>query len=140
MELKDTQYFKSWEIIYSYVAEQNNIDNTPTDEEIIENINYTLERLNTIRENYGKPIIITSGYRCDMLNSLVGGVKDSYHKKGLAADLEWDIDLAKHIIDNEQFDSFIREINGNTKWLHIQFRRNRDEERQKVRSINVKKG
>lgn len=139
MELKDTKYFKVSEILRSSTAKKLEIDNIPTDEEIIENINYTLERLNTIRENYGKPIIITSGYRCDMLNSLVGGVKDSYHKKGLAADLKWDVDLAKHITDNEQFDSFIRESNGNTKWLHIQFRRNRDEERQKVRSINVKK-
>lgn len=137
--IKDTQYFKAEEMLYSITAEKLEIDNIPTDEEIIENINYTLERLNTIRENYGKPIIITSGYRCDMLNSLVGGVKDSYHKKGLAADLKWDADLAKHITENEQFDTFIRERNGQTKWLHIQFKRNRNEERQHVRYINVKK-
>lgn len=137
--IKDTQYFKAEEMLYSITAKKLEIDNIPTDEEIIENINYTLERLNTIRENYGKPIIITSGYRCDMLNSLVGGVKDSYHKKGLAADLKWDADLAKHIVSNEQFDTFIRERNGQTKWLHIQFKRNRNEERQHVRYINVKK-
>lgn len=136
MELKDTQYFKSWEIIYSYVAEQNNINNTPTDETIIDNLNYTLQRLNDIREGYGKPIVISSGYRCDELNEKVGGVNDSKHKNGLGVDLKWDSDLVTYMIDNCSFDKLIREKSGNTKWIHLQFRRNIEEERRFLYAIN----
>lgn len=136
MELKDTQYFKSWEIIYSYVAEQNNINNTPTDETIIDNLNYTLQRLNDIREGYGKPIVISSGYRCDELNLLVGGVNDSKHKNGLGVDLKWDSDLVTYMIDNCSFDKLIREKSGNTKWIHLQFCRNIYKERRLLFNIS----
>ena len=122
MQLIDTKYFKSWEITNSTKAKENNIDNTPTEDEIINNLNHTLQRLNTIREGYGKPIIISSGYRCPELNELVGGAKDSKHLTGLAVDLKWDKDLVEYIIDNFSFDKLIREKSGNVKWIHIQFR------------------
>ncbi|MBA7525641.1 hypothetical protein ES705_17794 [subsurface metagenome] len=44
-----------------------------------------LERLRILIGN--KPIKITSGYRCKNQNSIVGGVKNSYHKYGLACDI-----------------------------------------------------
>jgi zinc D-Ala-D-Ala carboxypeptidase len=43
--------------------------------------------LDPIREKYGKPITVTSGYRSRFLNELVGGVSTSQHRSGLAADL-----------------------------------------------------
>lgn len=129
MKLIDTEYFKSWEITNSTKAKENNIDNTPTEDEIINNLNHTLQRLNTIREGYGKPIIISSGYRCTELNELVGGVKDSKHLTGLAVDLKWDKDLVEYIIDNCSFDKLIREKSGNVKWIHIQFRKDISTER-----------
>lgn len=46
--------------------------------------------LDPIREKYGKPIIVTSGYRSQFLNNLVGGVSTSQHLFGLAADLRCD--------------------------------------------------
>lgn len=46
-----------------------------------------LELLDTIRESYGAPIVVTSGYRSEAHNRAVGGVKNSYHTQGLAADL-----------------------------------------------------
>lgn len=124
MELKDTKYFKVSEILRSSTAKKHNIDNTPTDETIIDNLNYTLNRLNTIREQYGKPIYINSGYRCDELNVLVGGVKDSKHRLGLAVDLRWDTDLIDFLIENCSFDKLIREKAGKSKWIHLQFCRN----------------
>lgn len=136
MKLIDTKYFKGWEITYSYVAEQNNIDNTPTDETIIGNLNYTLQRLNEIREGYGKPIVISSGYRCNELNEKVGGVGNSKHQEGLAVDLKWDNELLEFITNNMQFDKLIREQAGNTKWIHIQFRRDRETERNLIYSIS----
>lgn len=47
-------------------------------------------KLDEIREGYGKPIIINSGYRSPELNKAVGGVVQSYHQKGLAVDIKWD--------------------------------------------------
>lgn len=136
MKLIDTKYFKGWEITYSYVAEQNNIDNTPTDETIIDNLNYTLQRLNDIREGYGKPIVISSGYRCDELNEKVGGVNDSKHKNGLGVDLKWDSELLEFITNNMQFDKLIKEKSGKTCWIHLQFRRDRETERNLIYSIS----
>lgn len=135
-KLIDTKYFKGWEITYSYVAEQNNIDNTPTDETIIDNLNYTLQRLNDIREGYGKPIVISSGYRCDELNEKVGGVKDSKHRLGLAVDLRWDTDLIDFLIENCSFDKLIREKAGKSKWIHLQFCRNIYKERRLLFNIS----
>ena len=128
-KLLDTQYFKSYEIIYSYKAEQSNIDNTPTDDVVIANLNYTLQRLNSIRERYGQPIIISSGYRCEELNRMVGGVKDSKHKTGLAVDLKFDEDLFEFLKANCSFDKLILEQNGRTKWIHVQFRLDKSTER-----------
>lgn len=132
MKLLNTQYFKSSEIIYSYKAEQLEIDNTPTDDVVIANLNYTLQRLNTIRERYGHPIIISSGYRCEELNKAVGGVKDSKHKTGLAVDLKFDEELFEFLKDNCSFDKLILEQNSKTKWLHIQFRLDKSAERRLI--------
>lgn len=43
--------------------------------------------LNAIRSRYGKPIVVNSGYRSPEHNAAVGGVKNSYHTLGLAADI-----------------------------------------------------
>lgn len=137
-KINDTKHFKSFEITYSYIAEQNNIDNTPKDETIIDNLNYTLQRLEEIREGYKKPIVISSGYRCEELNELVGGVDNSKHKDGLAVDLKWDSDLVEYLIDNCSFDKLIREKSGKTKWIHIQFKKDRDKERGLVRYLEQK--
>ena len=136
MVINNTKHFNSWEITYSYVAEQNNIDNNPTDETIIDNLNYTLQRLEEIREGYGKPIYINSGYRCDELNEKVGGVNDSKHRLGLAVDLKWDSDLVEYLINNCSFDKLIKEKSCKTKWIHLQFKRDRSKESNNVISIN----
>ena len=134
--INDTKYFKVDEFLRSETADKLGIDNTPSDETIIDNINYSLTRLNEIRESYGKPIIISSGYRCQALNEAVGGVKDSKHQEGLAVDLKWDTQLLEFITDNMQFDKLIREKSGKTRWIHIQFRRDRETERNLIYSIS----
>lgn len=48
----------------------------------------TLKVLQPLRDLYGKPMTINSGYRCEELNDLVGGVPTSQHRKGEAADIK----------------------------------------------------
>lgn len=132
------KYFTLYELIKSDVAEEKGINNTPQEEDIIKNIEYTISRLDEIREGYGKPIYVNSGYRCGKLNKEVGGVDDSKHKEGLAVDLKWNSDLVNYIVDNCSFDKLIREKSGKTKWIHIQFKKDIDKERRLVLYLEQK--
>lgn len=134
--LKAGKYFSIYEVVHSDVAEEKGIFNLPLDEKVIDNLNYSVSRMDEIREGYGKPININSWYRCKELNAEVGGEEDSYHLKGLAVDIRWDKELVEYIINNCQFHKAIREKAGKTKWLHIQFKRDRSKELNKVISIN----
>ena len=58
---------------------------SPFDETVVKRELIVL--LNAIRSRYGKPIVVTSGYRSPEHNEAVGGVKNSYHTLGLAADI-----------------------------------------------------
>jgi hypothetical protein len=134
--LKAGLYFSIYEVVHSDVAEEKGIFNLPLEEDIIDNLNYCIGRMDEIRENYGKPIYVNSWYRCKELNAEVGGAEDSYHLKGLAVDIRWDKELVEYIINNCQFHKAIREKAGKTKWLHLQFKRDRSKELNRVISIN----
>ena len=115
------------------------IDNTP-DAEAIENMrNLCTKVLEPLREHLGQPVVITSGFRSKRLNEAVGGVKQSQHLRGEAADLmvesekqarEW----IRWMMDNLKFDQLILEKQGSKVWVHVSLKRNR----QQVRTINVK--
>ena len=76
------------ELIKSDVANANKINNIPQQAYIYDNLlNLIIFCLQPLREKIGKPIIISSGYRCDKLNKLVGGVSNSDHRFGAAADI-----------------------------------------------------
>lgn len=81
------QYFKFIEMVRSSKADEFNIDNWPKDADIMDNIIFTMECLDKIREDYGLPLYITSGYRCKELNNKLNGSKTSQHMKGQAADI-----------------------------------------------------
>ena len=133
--MKTPKYFTFLEMIKSSTADKNNIDNNPTNPEIIDNINYTMERLDEIREKYGKPIIITSGYRCSELNKKVGGKSNSFHLKGLAADLKYSVELWTFLTQHAKFDKLILETSKSAKWIHCQF--SKENERNQIFSLNV---
>lgn len=136
MQLIGSEHFAVQEILYSQTAKKHNIDNTPKDEVIIGNLNYTIRRLEEIRVGYGKSIIVNSCYRCEELNKLVGGVKDSKHVKGLAVDLKWSQQLFDYIQNECSFDKLIREKSGKSVWIHLQFAKNIEDERHKVIYLN----
>lgn len=133
--LKCGKYFQINELIGSKVAEEKGIFNLPLDEKVIENLNYSVSRMDEIREGYGKPININSWYRCKELNAEVGGTENSKHLTGLAVDIRWDEYLLEYLKQTPQYDKLIIEKAGKTKWLHLQFKRDRSKEQNKVISI-----
>lgn len=82
------KYFTIKELTESNTANKNNIDNTPNKQEEYNLIQLVDNILDPLREGYGKPIIVTSGFRCEKLNNLVKGSKTSQHKTGQAADIK----------------------------------------------------
>lgn len=81
--------------------------------------------LEPLRAHFGRPVILTSGFRGDAVNSAVGGSSSSQHSKGEAADLGIPgvkfIDVAKWIRDNLEFDQLIME----GTWVHVSYRAER---------------
>ena len=120
--MKKIKYFKLSEFINSATAKRLNIDNMPTFE-IVDNLNRLADYLDSIREKLGKPILVSSGYRCPVLNKAVGGVANSQHQKGLAADLVCaDMEsLEKVLRETGGFDQLIKEHRkGSTSfWFHV---------------------
>lgn len=80
------KYFTFDELTYSRTAVENGLLNRPGATER-DNLAQLVERLlEPLRERLGEPIAILSGYRSPEVNSLVGGVPDSQHTLGEAAD------------------------------------------------------
>ena len=84
------KYFTFKELVRSEVALSNDIVNEPPrgeEAEIYLNLRILIDSLlDPIRERFAVPMIITSGYRCEKVNRLVGGVENSQHMKGEAVD------------------------------------------------------
>lgn len=121
------KFFTLNELIKSDAAKRSKINNTPNKQEennliaLVENI------LDPLREAYGKPIIVTSGFRCERLNKLVNGSKTSQHRTGQAADIrtvEDTVEENKKLFDlaqelNLPFDQLIDEYNFD--WVHVSY-------------------
>lgn len=84
------KHFNLSEFFRSSTAAENGIKNEPSIDEratIVRNINLLVDNvLDPVRDMVDAPIIITSGYRCPQVNRLVGGVDNSQHMSGCAAD------------------------------------------------------
>lgn len=82
------KYFTISELCSSDTARRKGIDNTPS-ETVKENLTALVANiLDPLREAWGKPLRVSSGYRCAKLNSAVGGVRSSQHLTGQAADID----------------------------------------------------
>lgn len=119
------KYFTITELCKSSTATKRKIDNTPN-QEIIDNLEQLVEHvLDPLREGYGKPIKVNSGYRCLALNKAVKGSKTSSHMKGLAADITVGSPTKnKQLFELAQelklpFDQLIDE--SNFSWVHISY-------------------
>lgn len=124
--MKLTNHFTLSEFTYSETAQRKNIDNTPSPNAIA-NIKALCEDvLEPAREEYGRAMIISSGYRSEQLNKAVGGAKTSQHMTGCAADIVCSeprrlFDIIKA---NGKFDQLLWEHAGKTQWIHVSYKPN----------------
>ena len=113
--MKLTEHFSLEEFILSSTALALKIENKPTPEHL-ENLKNLAAHMEKVRALFNLPIEITSGYRSPAVNAAVGGVPNSAHALGHAADFHVhgvsDLDAAKRIRDsNLDFDQLIFEKN-----------------------------
>lgn len=129
--MKLTENFSLHEFTDSGTAVQYRIDNTTPlyeSENCMLNIRRLANYLQRIRNCYGRPISINSGYRCKELNAIVGGTKNSQHVSGEAADL-----TTGSRNENKRLFELIRRIGGfdqlidekNYQWIHCSYRAGR---------------
>lgn len=119
------KYFSMAELTRSATAAAKGIDNIPS-AEVRQNLTALVDNiLDPLREAWGKPITVTSGYRSPALNKAVGGVSNSQHMSGQAADI-----TTGNAVDNRRlfqlvqtlklpFDQMIDE--SNFSWIHISY-------------------
>lgn len=81
------KWFTMNELCASDTASKKGIANKPGEAEKARLEVLTERVLDPLREAYGKPIKVNSGYRCEALNKAVGGARTSHHVKGMAADI-----------------------------------------------------
>lgn len=121
------KYFTIPELTKSGTASRRKIDNTPS-ATVIANLTALVDNiLDPLREAWGAPIIVTSGYRCVRLNAAVGGVKTSQHTLGQAADIRTVSDKPadnKRLFDlivklGLPYDQLIDEYGYN--WVHVSY-------------------
>lgn len=124
--MKLSNNFTLEELVKSNTAIVHKINNKPDEIQINNLSRLCNEILQPIRDKYGKPINISSGFRCQTLNKLVGGVPSSQHQYGMAADIDNGdkenkklFDLIVHLIKSNVIDvgQLLWEHNGN--WIHI---------------------
>ena len=122
------KYFTISELIRSDTAIARKIWNGANREQEDNLIALVAAVLDPLRTAYGKPIHISSGYRCPTLNKAIGGVANSQHMKGEASDIDLgstteNRKLAKLIVDLKlPFDQLIDE--ANYAWVHVSHKKN----------------
>lgn len=123
--MKASEHFTIDELLRSDKATENGIVEQFTPPQlVIENLTTLAQKvLEPLRLKIGKPISITSGYRCERINKLVGGAKDSQHVKGEAADTHVDgmsvEDWYQFIKQSGiPFDQLIQEFDN---WVHVSY-------------------
>ena len=124
------KYFTIEELCASDIAEQKKIDNTPNADARLRMQRLIEQLLDPIRAAWGGPISVNSGYRSPELNKKVGGVSNSQHMKGEAADITvGSVGDNKRLFDKIvelqkagkiAFDQLIDE--SNYDWVHVSYR------------------
>lgn len=117
------------EMLESQTARRRNIQEqfTPS-ENVKENLRkLCINVLQPLRDKLGKPIHVSSGYRCKRLNKAIGGAVKSQHIEGKAADLQGigitNKELFDYIKDNLDYDQLLWEFGTKEEpaWVHVSY-------------------
>ena len=131
------------EVSRSETAKRRGISNTPTAEHL-ENFKKLAENIfEPIREHFGVPIHISSGYRSKELNAAVGGSASSQHCQGEAIDIDMqdtsitNAEIFNFIKDNLNFDQMIWEFGNDTNpdWVHVSYESTGKQRKQILKAI-----
>ena len=134
------------EVIRSETAKRKGVSNLPT-EAHIENFKLLAEKVfQPIREHFGVPIHISSGYRSEALNKAIKGSNTSQHCTGEAIDIDMDAtsvtnaEIFEYIKENLNFDQLIWEFgtDANPDWVHVSYESTGKQRKQILKA--VKKG
>ena len=123
------KYFTIQELTASATAQREGIDNRPN-KCAYQLLHVLVEQLlDPIREAWGAPIVVSSGYRCKELNALVGGAQYSHHILGCAADI-----IAGSKAEHRKLFNLIQQMQqegrikftqliweGDGRWIHISY-------------------
>ena len=137
------------EAIKSNTATRLGIDNTPEDWEI-HNLRAVAENVfQPIRDHFGVPIGVSSGYRSKALNKAIGGSKYSQHMIGEALDIDADIygkvtneEIFNYIKNNLEWDQMIWEFGDDEEpnWVHVSYKEAGRNRKQIKRAYRDEKG
>ena len=136
--MKLGKYFSLSEMVKSQTAIRKGIDNLPNDEQVEALIELVENVLDPVREHFGRPVTVNSGFRGKKLNKAIGGSKFSQHCKGEAADIEIpgvsNPEVAEWIKNNLDFDQLILEFHTSgipdSGWVHVSWRSSKKNRKQ----------
>ena len=142
--MKLSGHFSLAELTKSQTAVRKGIDNKPTLDHVENLTELCTHILEPTRRNFGKPMVITSGYRSEELCEAIGSSKNSQHAKGEAAAFEMfgvdNKELAKYIKNNLIYDQLILEFynpdDPSSGWVHCSY--NKEENRKQSLLYNGK--
>ena len=119
------------EVTKSNTAKRLGINNVPDDEWVIENLRQiAVNVFQPLRDAFGCPIYVSSGYRGLELNRAIGGSLRSQHREGRALDLDADVygkctnsQIFEWIRENVEFDQMVWEFGDtdNPDWVHVSY-------------------
>ena len=133
--MKLTENLSLAEVIKSGTAKRLGIDNKPTPEHLANLLLVAEYVFQPIREHFGKPLYVSSGYRSEALNKAIKGSSRSQHCKGEALDLDAQVyggftnkELFDYIKDNLVFDQMIWEFGTDEEpdWVHVSYKKGKN--------------
>ena len=125
-----SEHFTLEEMIKSQTGTRKGIDNTPGPEVVANLVDLCVNVLEKVREKWGSPVTVNSGYRCPKLNRAIGGAKNSQHLTGQAADIEVpgidNLVIFEWIRYNLEYDQLILEYYKagipDSGWVHVSWK------------------
>lgn len=127
--MKISDHISYTEAIKSNTATRRGIDNTPGDYEITNMVGIAENIFEPLRKWVGGPIKINSMFRCEELNTAIGGSSRSQHCQGRAIDVDdtfgnkTNAEMFNYIKENLNFDQLIWEFGDDTNpdWVHVSY-------------------